>query len=390
MVGVNGSWWIVGAVTLKPLAGVFYDTSAGKTFIVQNSGTAESPNFRTWDVNPASPSYYINRTAPFDSARLTRLATDNLAWTSNQAAYGILNARLLEDRLLFTGGVRYNRSQSQTTNYLAAPGTNPVGRGFKTDFTSPQAGIGYKVRKDLMVYASYSTSYVLPSTPYLSTIQTVNGALVSIPTTQAVPTTSEGYEAGVKSNFLDGRISSTLSAFQITQENVVQTVTQIINGLSLASSLQQTEIKSKGVELEVTLSPLDNWQVFLSGSRIDAHNSRQPPGYGYYLGQPPNMHIKTLGNVWTRYTFRQEPVKGVWLAGGLNYNGRQAMATQNRDLYAAPYTLWNAVIGYDWTWQKTRVSATVHGENLSDVDYSPAPQVRGFPRRAVLSIAVTF
>lgn len=380
----------LGGLTLKPLAGVFYDATAGKTYIVQNNGNATSPNFRTWDVNPLSPTYYINRTEPFDSAQLTRLATDNLAWTSNQAAYGILNARLLDERLLFTGGFRYNRSQSQTTNYLAAAGTNPVGRGFKTDYTSPQAGMGFKLRKDLMLYGSYSTSYVLPSTPYLSTIQTVNGALVSIPTTQAVPTTSEGFEAGIKTNFLDGRVSSTLSVFTVTQKNVVQTITQIVQGLSLAQSLQQTEIKSEGVELEVTLSPTDNWQIFFSGSQIDAFNSRQPPGYSYYLNQPPNMHIKTLANVWTRYSFKPDAVKGLWLAGGLNYNGRQAMATQNRDLYAKAYTLWNAVVGYDLTLQKSKLSITLNGENLTDVDYSPAPQVRGFPRRAVLSVSTTF
>ncbi|MEY4939360.1 MAG: Ferripyoverdine receptor precursor [Verrucomicrobiota bacterium] len=383
-------WEVVGNVKLagvivRPLVGLFYDESGSQTWVVQNSGNAASPNFRTWDLNPTSPTFYINRSSSaFQSAALTRLATSNHAWTSNQAAYGIVNARFFDERFLVTGGARYNRSQSQTTNYIAAAGANPVGRGFKTDYTSPQVGVGYKLLPSLMLYASYSTSYVLPSTPFLQTIQTVNGALTSVPTTQAEPTTSKGYEVGVKTNFLDGRVSSTFSAFKIKQENVVQTVTQIINGLSLASS------KSEGLELETNISVINNLQLFLSGSIINAYNSREPAGYGYYLNQPPVMHIRVLGNVWARYNFTQSPLKGLWVGAGVNYNGRQPMAAQNRDLYAAPYRLWNSVIGYDFNLQKSKVSVTLNGENLTNADYSPAPQVRGFPRRALLSISTTF
>src|SRR5206468_2865521 len=107
---------------------------------------------------------------------------------------------------------------------------------------------------NLMVYASYSTAYSLPTTPFLSTIQTVNGVLKSVPTTQAVPTTADSYEVGLKTDFLNGRISSTLSVYDIVQSNVVQTVNSFINGATLGTSVQQTKVESKGIEYEITWS----------------------------------------------------------------------------------------------------------------------------------------
>jgi iron complex outermembrane receptor protein len=106
---------------IKPMAGLFWDTSGLHNYTITNTGGPSSPFFRNWDVDPASPTFFIDRAPAVDPGVLTTISTNTLSWVSDQAAYGVLNANLFDDRLIFVGGARYNRSQTQTTNFLAAP-----------------------------------------------------------------------------------------------------------------------------------------------------------------------------------------------------------------------------------------------------------------------------
>jgi iron complex outermembrane recepter protein len=375
---------------LKPLAGLYYDVTYAYGRLRQNTGSASSPYFQAWDVNPSSPTYFVDQSTSFDPVKLTQLNTNNLAFISDQAAYGVLNGSFLRDTLYVTLGARYNRSQSQTTNFLVAAGTNPVGQGYKTHYTTPQAGIGYKIAKEVLLYASYSQSYTLPAQSFLRTIQTVNGVLQSVPTTQAAPVTGEGYELGVKTDLFNGRISSTLSIYEIKQTNVVQTVNQIVGGITLGTDLQGTKVRSRGVEYEVTWSPLDNWQVFASIAENDIRNTAEPAGYIYYLGAHPQATAKTLANLWTRYSFKNESVKGLWVGGGFNYVSKAAGDNRNASLFVPEYWLWNAAVGYDWTWDKAKLTAALNWENIRNEIYQPANQVRGLPERLVFSLSAKY
>lgn len=387
-------WEIAGAYDftwgkLKPMAGLFWDATALHNYSKTNTGGPSSPFSTNWDVNPDSPTFFIDRNPAVDPNSLTHVSSDNLSWASDQAAYAVLNGSLFHDQLVFVGGARYNRSQSQTTDYTAAPG-KAVGSRYEAAKVTPQVGLGYHVMSSMLLYASYSSSYTLPSTPFLSSIQTVNGQLQSVPTTPAAPTTASSYEAGVKTDFFNGRISSTLSVYNILQDNVVQTVNSFINGGTYAQSVQQTKVRSKGVELEMTLSPLNNWQIFLSGAYDDARNVAEPPGYLYYLGEPPAYFARDTANLWTRYSFLNDAIKGAWVGAGFNYQGKMQGDTVNKDDYFPGVTIWNAAMGYDWTWHSAKMSATINLDNLTDQLYIPATQVRGMPRHFVASVTARF
>src|SRR4051812_44840925 len=113
---------------------------------------------------------------------------------------------MLYDHLLMIAGVRHNKSDNQVSNYLTTQAAS-VGPEVDASKTTPQVAIGYKVDEALMVYASYSQSYQ------------PNGFLKKgdAPGEASKPTTSEGWEVGVKTNFLQGRVSSTVSLYQIDQ-----------------------------------------------------------------------------------------------------------------------------------------------------------------------------
>jgi iron complex outermembrane receptor protein len=373
---------------LKPLVGAFYDANWGYNLINLNTGTAASPYYQTWDVDPASPTHYINQD-PSKVLSFTSLTPDTLAYSSDQAVYGIVNASFLNDRLYAVAGARYNRSESISTNFLGATPAAVYGQGFKAHYTTPQAGIGYKVTPDSMLYASYSTSYTF-SGGFLTNPELINGVETPVSTGQAKPVTSEGEEVGYKTDFLNGRISSTLSVYRIVQSDGIQAVNTIFNTGTIATTVQGVSVRSQGVEYEVTLTPIDNMQVFASVAEDDVRNVSEPVGDAIYLGVHPAFTSKTLANLWARYTFPNTMLKGIWVGAGLNYVGAANGNTVNPYLMYPSYTLLNSAIGYDWRWGKMRMSAVVNWDNMDNKFYQPADQEVGLPSRETLTVTARF
>lgn len=375
---------------IKPLIGLYFDRTYINGLTIQNRGNATSLYFRTWDINPASPTYYIDYNTSFFQGDLTSLATQNLAFTSDQAAYAVLNASFLHDSLFAVAGARYNRSQSTTTNYLGTTASAVYGTGLKSHYTTPQVGIGYKITPDLMVYASYATSYNLPSQASIRTFTTVNGLPTSAPTEQAKPTVGEGYEVGLKTELFDRRVSSTLAVYQIEQRNILNTVTQTIQGVTIGLDFQGTTVRSRGIEYELTYTPVRNWQIFASVADDDVRAVQEPPGYAYYLGETPYNTTRYLANLWTRYNFAAGSLKGLWIGGGAKYTGRMLANQVNKFYYNPAYTDWSSVIGYDWTWNKKNFTLALNWQNMANTLEIPAQQTRGLPERVTLSLTGNF
>jgi iron complex outermembrane receptor protein len=375
--------------TLKPLFGAYYDASWAYNLIRLNTGTAASPYYQTWDVDPASPTYYINQDpTQIAPTQFTSLTPDTLAYASDEAVYGVLNASFLQDKLLLVGGARYNQSQSISTNFLGTTTAAIYGVGFRAHYTTPQFGIGYKVTKDSMLYASYSTSYTF-SGGFLTNPELINGVETAVSTGQQKPVTSEGEEVGYKTDFLGGRISSTLAVYRIVQSDGIQAVNTIFSTGTIATTVQGVSVRSQGVEYEVNWSPIDNLQIFASAAEDDVRNVTEPIGDAIYLGAHPAFTSKTLANLWARYNF-PGMLKGLWLGGGLNYVGPANGNTVNPYLTYPGYTLFNTAAGYSWTWGKCKASFTVNWDNMTNKFYQPADQEVGLPDRVRGMITLRF
>ncbi len=382
---------------LTPLLGFSYDNSTNKSQTWLNAGNAAAPYYRTWDVNPLSPTYFIDRNPAgyVSTGQLSTYSGGNYNKGENAAGYAVLNGRFFHDRLLPVLGVRYTQAKSKGAN-LNADGTNTAfGASRKQSYTSPQAGLGFKVTPESMLYASYSTSFTA-NLGNLQTPQIVNGIWKTIATGQQAPTTGKGYEVGYKMDFLKGRVSATIAAYQIDQTDVVQTFNVIMPttpdaiGATVSTTVQGTEVRSKGLEFETTLTLTDNWQAYFTVAENDVRNSAEPYGFAYYLGAHPNGSVKTLANLWTRYNFTPAAIKGLWVGGGFNYAGDAAADNRNRDLILPAYTTWNFVVGYDWKIGKTKMSATLNVNNVTDKDYYIANQEQTTPRRAMLQLTTQF
>jgi iron complex outermembrane receptor protein len=336
------------------------------------------------------------------------------------AYYGVLSAKLFQDRLIMVGGARYDHFRSGgATAYT-----------YDVKKTTPQFGLGYHVTKDSLLFANYSKSFLVDGVtltvenpaynPAINLNTTTNPNFIRIP---ASPTTGLGYEVGLKTDLLNGRISSTMTLFHLERADRIVTVRQPVVGLSSTGVLTTTEVtfskqgtvdQSEGLEFEMTYSPLDNWQIYATYTGMNikttkitaptprlATDAKVSGDYAAYLkgyndaiallqGAVPEGSAERLASLWTRYTFKNGGLKGLWVAGGGNYTSPKAMRTANPAAFFPAYYLFDAAVGYDWKRSGQSWNVTLNLKNLTDKVYYPANQARGKPRQIILSVGTMF
>lgn len=132
-------------------------------------------------------------------------------------------------------------------------GTPTAYRKFSSTF--PMGGLIYQPTKAWSLYASYSTSFVPPNPTAHSVIPGQ--------TLQAQTATQE--EVGAKFANATGRVTATLSLFNIKEINLIEEVG--ITGLYE----QIGTVRSRGGEFELDYRPTDWWQLSANYALIDAH-----------------------------------------------------------------------------------------------------------------------
>lgn len=419
----------LGAVKVRPLFGALLSEINTSSFRVAtavsppattpNASTTALQHFQPWDYN--NPATW-DRSPNYDPRDITRYEAFNTTDGKETAVYALLNGSFLENRLVVVGGARYNTSETTGTNFLptvATPATAATrGNKFEAKETTPQIGAGFKLRRDLMLFASYSESFFIEDRSLTSFNPNYNPALPSTAanpvttTTDAKPTTGSGYEVGVKTDFLDGRISSTLSLFHLERENrVLRFREDAPDGSTPTITRQGTVDESEGAELEVTWSPLNNWQVYATYTAMDVKTTKALfPAIKVYanaadqaaytaafneakalvLDAVPEGSAERLATLWTRYSFKEGPLKDWWIGGGFVHTGPKAQRTANPTLFIPSSTIYDLTVGYGWKVGKQNWSGQVACKNLTDEEYLNANQSRGTPRRYTLTVSTKF
>jgi len=368
---------------LKPLVGAFLQDGTGESLNRQSTTNPATgvANEQTTPTQNLQPWNYLN----LDGRSLNESYDENVlplqaSATSdnrNEAYYLVLNGSFFHDRLYAVAGVRRTTVEASSFNRL----TNTAGTNFKVSDTSSQGGLGYRILPALLAFASYSESF----TP-ANTLLSLNG----VPAGPARPITSDGWEVGVKTDFWSGRLSSTISYFEINQRDRVSrfSIPDPVTGTTLSSVIQGTKDRSTGVEIDLTYSPTDHWQIYTSFSQVNARTIEAPPALAQSLGKKIENSAEHLFNVWTRYTFPDGPLAGFWIGGGVNYTGEKKLSIANPALFYDPVTLWDAVLGYDWKVGRAAWSASLTWKNITDETYLTGLIGHGLPARAWLSFSV--
>ena len=420
----------VGSVTLKPLFGAYLSKIGSGSFRRESTATppATTPNasttpgqhFQPWNYN--DPATWIN-TDDYDVNTIPGINSFNDAEGEDSAFYGVLTANMLKDRLILIGGARYNKTWTVNTDLrptvAATPGPATVGSKFEATKTTPQFGAGFKLRPDLLLFASYSESFFIEDRSLTSFNPAYNPSLPTSATNRvtisepAEPTTGSGYEVGLKTDFLEGRVSSTVSLFHLERENRVLRFRETApDGTFPTITRQGTVDESEGGEIEVTWSPSDNWQVYATLSLMDIKTTKGtfPPIITYstdpvvqavyvaayneakalILNAVPEGSAEKLATLWTRYSFKEGALAGWWVAGGFIHTGEKAQRTANPTLFFASHTIYDMVVGRDWKTGNASWSGTLSWKNIADTEYFNANQSRGQPGRVILSVSTKF
>lgn len=388
----------------------FEDTSLRLLFGAQyverrfDNRAGQAPNDAALGSNPTAsplPLWNLGDPSTWDrtnNIQLSALTASQLNQTTNfmdKAVYGGSTFGFLDERLLLLAGVRRTATDSQLIDNL----TGLLQPRISASAITPQYGALYKITPELALFASYAKSFV----PGSQILRNPDGS-----SSPAKPTFGDGYDLGFKADLPERGISGTLTLFDIRNNNIVNDLAVTdAGGVVTIYNVQSGEQRSRGLELDATLSHSDNWQSYLSYSYMkaritefsghDAAILAQDPATLDAAGQanyknvlrfhnaPLQMSAPHMANLWTRYEFRQDGLQGVYVGGGFNYVYDQTLLPDTPASARQTYTLVNGLVGYAWSWHNQSMSVELTGKNLADEQYRPSQSTRGRPREFLLS-----
>jgi iron complex outermembrane receptor protein len=362
----------LGDITWKPLFG--YQRNTGLTQIYQ-SQLAPALWAPAWNIFDRRT--WIDHDSPVTSWPVNNNTFSNF---ENLGAYSANQLSLLEDRLILVGGLRWSKSKARAT-----AGAHRCGGQFIRDHPQHPA-----VRRGLQ---GAPRPHALRQLQRVVHRRQFHAGDPGVADRVAAPFLGSGYEAGIKADFMDGRFSGNLAYFNNEQKNYIFSYVEFsTTGITLSTQVQDGNVvASEGVELELTYSPIDPWQIYFSASRATTeYTAISSPDVQYLLGTAPQYTARDRANLWTRYSFQGGDTLGFWVGAGFNYTGKKAEISNNPWLYLPAQTVFDAVVGYDWKTAGNRWSAKLTWKNLTDEDELQTVRERGQPARMIADITVRF
>ncbi len=304
-------------------------------FIAQHS---ESDNDTgTLTANAPPPLALFNPVYNYTALVNPRLTANTNSQGVSQSLSFHDHARFLGEKLQLVGGARWDKYRSHADNLL----TGVKGARNRGDTWTYKAGAVWKPVRTLSVFYNYAETFTpnFGSNPDGSTF---------------VPSYGVVNEIGVKTSLREGRITATVSVFDLELKN-------IIGGHpdpTLASAgwrVQHTKQETKGLEADVILGIVRGWDLSLAVSTLDM----ELPG-----GLLPRNAPEQTASAWTRYKFHGGALKGVVIGGGWNRKGRSPAEAGNT-LFFPGFSTFDAFAQYHWG--KYRFSLNV--SNVGDKWY---------------------
>ncbi|WP_035567045.1 TonB-dependent receptor [Hymenobacter sp. IS2118] len=217
---------------------------------------------------------------------------------------------------------------------------------------SPKFGLVYQPVQDrVALFANYQNSFT-----NLGNYFDGDG-----PAKIARPERANQLEGGVKLDAAGGRLSATVSYYDIRVENRLRSLNNIG---PVAFQVQDATQQSRGVEVSVLASPVRGVNVVGGFAYNDSKFENTDESVN---GRRPNTASSpVLANAWLSYRQPEGALKGLGAGFGGNYASDNRIQNTNTNVFTLPaYTVLNASIFYDQP--KYRLAAKV--DNLTDKQY---------------------
>lgn len=276
-------------------------------------------------------------------------------------------------KFILTGGLRFDRADDDD-------GSNKL-RDQKVTYRS---GLVYRIADEVSLYGQYATSFQ----PQNSEDQ---DPLAGGP---FVPTVGDIFEAGVKTDLMNGRIQSTLAAYRIRRSNLLQAhpLGDVADD-GVDDKIALGEVISKGIEFDIAADITPDWVMTLAygyndtkvTSIGDGSNSSAAKVDRAIGGRFANAPKHQLG-LWTRY---QIPELHLAFAIGSDYVSRRI---NYEGQTIKPYVTFDTSIIYE----QGPYRALLRIDNLFDKHYAESGfrdrtgHFPGEPRSVFLEIGYRF
>lgn len=345
----------------------------------------------TLPIDPATGGRPCNLTDTVNTIFPTA-TSDSDVNSSNFAIFGQATYRL-NDMFAITGGLRYTWDELSYT-HVRAPGVNaatglpatgpgvsgnpaggtiagggngtPVSRGSSTNGNlSGKAVLQFTPAEDIMFYGSYTRGYKGPA---------FNVFFNHTAPTNAVPIdeeTSNAFELGAKTQFLDNRVQLNVAAFTVEYDGFQANNFVLLNGATVTNLTNAGTVKSEGFEADLLVVPVDGLTLRASGAYADAAVKKFNPNP---LTNAPDARDGTQLPLAPKFTYTLGGSYEGDLGGFRFYldTDYRHVSKQYSDLgeqgVIDPYGLWNASIGFSD--QDDRYRLTFHARNITDESYA--------------------
>ncbi|UEQ77369.1 TonB-dependent receptor [Chryseobacterium arthrosphaerae] len=366
----NGEFKI-GSIKNKVLIGLDY--------LNQTINNNHSPIVVYDNINGQTLAGYANITRDLV---LQKIQTSTAPLVRNNSAsnlYGayISNVTYITDRLITLLSLRMDHYESKGQLNL---NNNTRTGDFNQTAWSPKVGIVYQILKDqLSAYGNY-----------------MNGFSYTAPVTQQLPDYSgdmkpqmaNQWEVGLKGNLWRNKINFTVSYYDILVDNIQRGSGVIRDGKEYNIVVQDGIQRSKGVEIETIMNPVQGLNIMAGYSYNHSRYEKADPAVDGR--RPESAGPANVFNSWISYILPIKGLQGLGIGFGVNRVGKQI--TGNKTVtgqFAFPaYTLVNASISLE----KERYRLGFKMNNLGNVQYFAGQGVivAQMPRNFVAEVSFKF
>ena len=296
-------------------------------------------NLFTWDGNRAKPAWGANNAEEKELIEQTGF-------------YATARFKPTDSLAVITGGRVVDWERSRSGFNWAGPFPDHERHFEENGEVVPFAGVVYDLNQHHSVYASY-TSIFQPQTA-----RDIDNRVLD-------PEEGNSYEAGLKSEFRDGRVNTTVAVFRTDQDNLAESTGQPIPG-GPANSVAYRAVdgaQTNGFELEASGEILPRWQL-LAGYTYRI--TEDPEGDELNTSSPEDMLRLS-----TRYRFNGS-LDGLTLGTSIAWqNKTYAFVTRpghsgDFKFVQDAYTLVDLMARYQFS---PALSVTANVSNLTDEKY---------------------
>ena len=331
-----------GSVKHQLFTGVDYDQTIGKAYTFafdqKNYGSGNIFDFENFDQGGAVPDA--------KNTKIVKTVTNR---------FGIYFQELISitDNFKVLAGLRWSWQEAQATTQDLAKNPVVVTKDNKRpdQAFSPKLGLVYQPTKEMSIFASYSNSFSPNS-----------GTTVDLKAIK--PSIIDQYEIGIKNDFFKGLLSTNVTVYQISNNNLAQTAEFKADGTPNTDTTIKVlsgATKSKGVEVDVTARPVVGLSVMAGYSYNDMRYSKTSGLKGSFIEGDRLVRVPAnTANLSFFYTLHDGALKGISVGTIGNYIGKRVGGWNNqidasqpngivdREIPLDAFTTIDVSAGYKW------------------------------------------